>query len=421
MTSGHGQSKMAGSASSTSTLLPRYKLSQLVSVLEVDAERICKEATDAVYEEIASYSSVPIEDVEQSVYRNFRRSIKTLVEGRPPLPEEIEEAWVAIQRCEQGIPVDDMVWAFRISLRAIRNAFLHYAQELSLRQADMVAGTTLLWDMVDAVTVQLAKLHRDTAVEKALHDERLKVSFVRDLLSGSVDFAQLRTLAPAYGIRVNDSYHALRAQPFGSTSLSELQVALEQAGGEGKKPAFLSVLGGQVCGVVARKPRTRTLPAVAGVGPLLPLHLAAQSYYLASRVLSAGLQLGESGCLDLSDLSWKIALVDEPELGAQLLRKYFDPLCAHGEFGQVVATTVGSYFQHDRNLARTALALHIHPNTLRYRLRRFEEITECSLSSTETVLELTWALAVRSSGLLAHHTRSNLGSGEWPGGIAPPV
>jgi putative transposase len=47
----------------------------------------------------------------------------------------------------------------------------------------------------------------------------------------------------------------------------------------------------------------------------------------------------------------------------------------------------------DKNVARAAEALVVHQNTLRYRLARFAEITGANLDSTDTLLEVTWALA----------------------------
>ena len=42
--------------------------------------------------------------------------------------------------------------------------------------------------------------------------------------------------------------------------------------------------------------------------------------------------------------------------------------------------------------------LDVHPNTVRHRLERFEEITGRSLRETETVVELWWALQRRRLG-----------------------
>ncbi len=84
------------------------------------------------------------------------------------------------------------------------------------------------------------------------------------------------------------------------------------------------------------------------------------------------------------------ALVDD------VLRPVIDYDEAHG--GDLLPT-IRTWLEHDRQTDKAAQALHIHPNTLLYRVRRFEQITGRSLTSTETLAE-TW-LALRAAATLA--------------------
>jgi PucR family transcriptional regulator, purine catabolism regulatory protein len=84
------------------------------------------------------------------------------------------------------------------------------------------------------------------------------------------------------------------------------------------------------------------------------------------------------------------ALVDDV-LGA--VTGYDD---AHG--GDLLPT-IRTWLEHDRQTDKAAGALHIHPNTLLYRVRRFEQITGRSLASTEGLAE-TW-LALRAAATLS--------------------
>ena len=59
--------------------------------------------------------------------------------------------------------------------------------------------------------------------------------------------------------------------------------------------------------------------------------------------------------------------------------------------GELVPS-VRVWLEHDRHTERAARALHIHPNTLRYRVQRFEEISGRSLSSTASLAEVWLAL-----------------------------
>jgi purine catabolism regulator len=61
---------------------------------------------------------------------------------------------------------------------------------------------------------------------------------------------------------------------------------------------------------------------------------------------------------------------------------------------------VRTRLEHDRRTDRAAQELHVHPNTLLYRIHRFEQISNRSLTSTEAVTEVWLALrAERPAGL----------------------
>jgi DNA-binding PucR family transcriptional regulator len=44
-------------------------------------------------------------------------------------------------------------------------------------------------------------------------------------------------------------------------------------------------------------------------------------------------------------------------------------------FHRQLAETVLAYLDHSQRLESTAAALHVHPNTVKYRIRRFAELT----------------------------------------------
>ncbi|MDO8690086.1 MAG: helix-turn-helix domain-containing protein [Dehalococcoidia bacterium] len=57
--------------------------------------------------------------------------------------------------------------------------------------------------------------------------------------------------------------------------------------------------------------------------------------------------------------------------------------------------TLEAYFSHQENLARTAEALHLHRNSLAYRLRRIQEVSNVSLDDAEARFRLQLALKLR--------------------------
>lgn len=69
------------------------------------------------------------------------------------------------------------------------------------------------------------------------------------------------------------------------------------------------------------------------------------------------------------------------------------PLEAEGEFGQFLLETVRAYLAHGLSIPRAAASIPVHVNTLRYRLKRFQELTGADLHDPEHLIEVSWALA----------------------------
>jgi DNA-binding PucR family transcriptional regulator len=82
-----------------------------------------------------------------------------------------------------------------------------------------------------------------------------------------------------------------------------------------------------------------------------------------------------------------------------MLERYVLPVERSGRSGAVVLDTVDRFLRNDRDLSQTAAELGLHPNTVRYRVARFERLTGCALKRTESLAEAWWAL--RRRGLRA--------------------
>lgn len=81
-----------------------------------------------------------------------------------------------------------------------------------------------------------------------------------------------------------------------------------------------------------------------------------------------------------------------PEVTETLVRRCIEPLNKLDEFGPVLKDTVREYLASGQRLGATAQKLIIHISTLRYRLEWYQDIVGADLSSTNTVMEVPWAL-----------------------------
>ena len=83
-----------------------------------------------------------------------------------------------------------------------------------------------------------------------------------------------------------------------------------------------------------------------------------------------------------------------------LVSRILGPLMRHdAEHGTDYVHTLAVVLRLDRSWQRAAAELHIHKQTLGYRIRRIEQITGRGLTRTEHIAE--WWIALRAHDLLA--------------------
>ncbi|MEU8467339.1 helix-turn-helix domain-containing protein [Streptomyces sp. NPDC029006] len=344
---------------------------------------------------IPSYRVVPRELLDQIWHRHFQRALAVLRDGTVPAPEDFDEAEVARDRVSRGVPLSDGLRAFRRALSAIRDLFIAEAAEAGLDPALIVDRTKCLWELADVASLQIAAVHRQAEVASALFDARRRAGFLRGLLHGTLSAAEIHSGAAIYGLDLARPYRALRAVPYGNVGPDALERALDSDCRRNGRGALLTVLDEAVVGVIEGKPETGDLEVTAGLGPPTDLGAAHRSFRAAGRLLEVARAYGLRGVYDLGDLSWRVAVVAEPDLAELLLDRYLRPLEAEGEFGALIEESVRGYLEKGRRIREVARGAHVHVNTVRYRLRRFEELTGTSLDAPDTAVELSWALAAR--------------------------
>jgi sugar diacid utilization regulator len=127
------------------------------------------------------------------------------------------------------------------------------------------------------------------------------------------------------------------------------------------------------------------------VGPVVP-DLATAS--LSARAATAGLRAAAGWPsaprpVTSDDLLPERALSGDGHARRQLVQEVYRPLA---EAGAATLETVSAFFDHGGSMEGTARALYVHPNTVRYRLRRASEAT--GLSPTDPRDAYTYRIAL---------------------------
>jgi PucR C-terminal helix-turn-helix domain len=357
----------------------------LVTEIEAELDAVIDRIGERIREEIPGFRRLPAETLARAVRGNVSRALAALRELRAPTPDELERAAdVGRERAEQGLPIDAVLHAYRISITAVWSRFGELARERGADVASVLAFSETLWLWADAVMDIVAAAHREVELEQAREEQQRRDAFVLALLTGTLSAAELRRDSATHGLDADRDHVPFRARAGGH------RVATALAGDGG----LVITLDRDLAGIAPRQPAP--VPGVAcGVGPPARLADVASSFAVASRALQTAVAFGQEGTFSLADLSIRPAILADEPLGDAFAARYLEPLDALGRMGVELDTTLRAWFDQEMRIEETARVLHVHPNTLRHRLRRFEEVTGATLRDPRHLVELWWALERR--------------------------
>ena len=366
---------------------------RLVDDIESELGVLVPRIVERIRQEIPDFRQLPADALGQAVEGNVTRALDALRGVRAPTADELERAAaVGRERAEQGLAVDAVLHAYRISVSAVWSRFGEVARERGADVASVLAFSETLWRWTDAVMDVVAIAHRDVELQQARDEQQQRDAFVLALLDGTLDAAELSRDGAAQGLDPEREYVAFRARSSDGAPLAR-RVAMALSGDEG----LVASLGHDLVGISTRPP-VAMAGVVAGLGPPARPAGLPTAFAVASRTLQTALAFGEEGVFTLSDLSIRPAILADDTLGDAFASRYLEPLSGMGRLGAELEMTLRAWFDHGMRIEETAKALHVHPNTLRHRIRRFEEATGASLRQPSDLVELWWALERRRLG-----------------------
>jgi hypothetical protein len=282
-----------------------------------------------------------------------------------------------------------MLLAWRIGAELLVERGGEEAGRLGVSDAQQLVFVRSALSSSDEGMITTARGHRRIELERDRETQDRRVSFVRAVLFGTAPAAELRERAASYRLDPSRRYVAVRARPPDELGWPDLRRALrlDRAVPEAGMSALVD---GDLAGLLPARPGD-VGPARAGVGPALPLDRLDESFRLATRALETMRAFGLTGTRDLAALGLRPAVVADADVGEALRERYLVPLEGSGS-GAEIAATLRAYLAEGGHVETAADRLHIHPNTLRYRLARFEELAGVGLREPQVAFELWWAL-----------------------------
>jgi hypothetical protein len=271
----------------------------------------------------------------------------------------------------------------------VREAILHYGRELAFATADIYAHA---------------------AEVRGAWDARLEALVVDSVMRGDAD-ENVRSRASALGwVETGDVTVVVgRAPgPHGDTAregiVDEVRVAARHAG-----LATLGAVQGDrlviVTGGVSDPDKVGALlakhfgPGPVVVGPAVPdllqAHVSAAEAVAGLRA-AAGWPAGPA-LLTSDDLLAERSLDGDTLARRRMVAEIYQPLCAAASG---VLDTLTAFLDSGSSIEATARQLYVHPNTVRYRLKRVADVTGLSPSDARNAFTLRIALVL---GRLSEH------------------
>lgn len=296
---------------------------------------------------------------------------------------------IGAEQARIGIDLEGPLHALSAVAQLIWSTQEAYAREAGATTEEILAAQLHLWQLSDATGHEFVGGHREAELVLSSREYQQRVDLVRSVLVGDTDPAQAGDKFVALELDPDERYLVFCARPQRLGSLVGLEQELDASGlavvvvpHEHDLIGLLSGEPGPVSGIV-------------GMEWCKCLADAPVAFRRASRALDAAARLGRPGAHTISSLGIWSAITADCDLGDALVERYIEPLRTGRRYEADVEESVAAYLDSGQRLDETAKALHLHPNTMRQRLRRFAELTGADLSEPTDHLGAWWAFQVR--------------------------
>ena len=385
----------------------------VVDRLEARADDVAARMAIATREEVAEYGVVSDPAFAAEVIAHSREHVHGFVRcarsGRPPAGAELDFVRErGAQRARELLSLDSLLEAYLIGQRTVWEAVTELAGDAREGLIAAQELTALTFVYTHAINVALAAAYVRERQAIASQSERARRDVLEQLLRGDSTGGAYVRRAEALGLPARGPHVVAVATCGDADRLSLVEQALAV---DGVARSFVASKGDEAIAVlpvyVRRGPaevraaigraaerlaRTHGLEMRAGVGTVGDdLGDVSRGYAEARRALH---HAPAGGAVALEEVGLVDYLAEHADDAAQRLVPAASRALAGDE---ALARTLRAYADCDMNVARTAQALVVHPNTVHYRLRRVAEATGRDPRRFGNLLDLLLAMRLGGS------------------------
>jgi hypothetical protein len=388
--------------SGTSPADPR--LERLAGVLLETLDERCAEIAGQVRGRVPFYresGAVTHDDLRLSCVDNLRFVIEGLARG--VVGDPAPAAATGVRRAEADVPLPAVLAAYRIGFRVMWEHVAEQARRHDLPAEAVIAATADAMVAHDVFTEAMAAAYNETLTRRILGQEAERSALAETVLSGTIlDRRTLWEVADLLGLPVTGSF-AVVAEMLtapGRSMLPGIEAALAQ---QGCRSAWRLLPDVQVGVLEIGEARLEDLidlleasgPVRIGISPIFEeLADAARAVELA-RLAGAAAPL-RGGTARFEDNPVGIVAAAAGDVMERMAREVLGALDTLADAEKhVLLETLRVWVEVGGSPSKAANRLFCHANTIRARLRRFEEKTGLRLDRPADAAALCLALEVR--------------------------
>jgi hypothetical protein len=375
--------------------------SELADVIEPELPAATEEILATIAREVPEYAR-PLEGAfgagirtgVTEALRQFVALIRDPDAGREPG----RDVYIGLGRGElrQGRTLDSLQSAYRIGARVAWRRISAAARRDRIDADQLAVLAEAIFAYIDELSADsvegYAQAQREQEGERQRRRRELLALLLRD---PPADEPDLRSAAQAAGWRL----------PRSAAPLAVAEEDLARVGRRLSSDALVATVRGMGCALVSgaadRSELERATEGVtAALGPTVPRAELGEAWSIASsalRAAAAGAIEGD-GLLDAERHLPELLLFESGGMAERLAQVRLAPLDDLTPAARArMEETALAFVQHGGNAAAMARALHLHPQTIRYRLGRLRELFGDELTDPDARFELELALRTRSA------------------------
>nr|WP_055509228.1 helix-turn-helix domain-containing protein [Nonomuraea pusilla] len=384
-------------------------------LLERQTTRLARQLVRGFADEIPLYRRLPQEELDGDITgiteHNLRLIGRMFRDGRPPTGAELAPVRAsAARRAQEGVPLEALLAAYHLGARRVWEHLFAAATPADLD--DVLAAHTIVLAYLEAVTVSVSAAYLEEREGVLSHEQHAMHATVSALLGGDRAALAGVRLAPRYlvvalAVGPHPDEHPREQQDGGQIAgrrkLNRIRRALQRQAAE-QVLSVLDTAGGLAlvplpgadpdrCAVeelAARVTQAAGAPVWLAAEPAAPEAVPAAAR-LAEEVLEvARLFERPPGAYRLVDVLLEYQL-SRSSAATDALAGLLDPLLDNPD----LLRTLKVYLDTGLDRRRAAEVLHVHPNTVDYRLRRAVALTGLDPLDPAHLQRIGAALAAR--------------------------